>query len=393
MMQQGREQLDADWNEQTAIVLEAIRTVARDLLGPHGTTDDGFRITRHADADGRPQPWDVLIGRGSYYVGGIRCENPEAVSLRAIAAELPCDDEPAGPGRYLAYLDTWDRVMTAADDPNLIDPALGGSDTSVRLQVVWRVRLLTLEGGIDDRPERLLADTYARRKLPGMRARVDPKQGYAGSENHLYRVEIHRAGVSRDASFKWSRDNGSVVAAVTAFDGDRIVVRPGDAETRFEAGTWAEPADEITAMCERVPPLIRIEATDDGRRLTTSPAWPLETERPLRRTIRRWDHGEQGRPDAGGGVPVDERRWIDLEDGIQVSFDGGGEYRSGDSWVFPARPAEGGIEWPGDPGEPSWIPPDGVAHHRAPLALLDIDRDGALRVAKDLRRAFEPLSR
>jgi hypothetical protein len=35
LMQQGRVQLDADWNEQQSIVLHFLRTLARDLIGPH----------------------------------------------------------------------------------------------------------------------------------------------------------------------------------------------------------------------------------------------------------------------------------------------------------------------------------------------------------------------
>ena len=34
--------------------------------------------------------------------------------------------------------------------------------------------------------------------------------GYRGVENQLYRVEVHRGGDAEEATFKWSRDNGSV---------------------------------------------------------------------------------------------------------------------------------------------------------------------------------------
>jgi len=35
LMQQGRVQLDADWNEQTEILLHYLRTLACDIIGPH----------------------------------------------------------------------------------------------------------------------------------------------------------------------------------------------------------------------------------------------------------------------------------------------------------------------------------------------------------------------
>jgi len=36
LMQQGRVQLDADWNEQTSILLHYLQNLAADLIGPHG---------------------------------------------------------------------------------------------------------------------------------------------------------------------------------------------------------------------------------------------------------------------------------------------------------------------------------------------------------------------
>ena len=36
LMQQGRVQVDADWNEQVAILLYYMQTLAADLIGPHG---------------------------------------------------------------------------------------------------------------------------------------------------------------------------------------------------------------------------------------------------------------------------------------------------------------------------------------------------------------------
>ena len=36
LMQQGRVQLDADWNEQTSIVLHYLQALASDIIGPFG---------------------------------------------------------------------------------------------------------------------------------------------------------------------------------------------------------------------------------------------------------------------------------------------------------------------------------------------------------------------
>jgi hypothetical protein len=65
--------------------------------------------------------------------------------------------------------------------------------------------------------------------------------------------------------------------------------------------------------------------------------------------------------------------WIELEDGVQVQFQPGGQYNTGDYWLIPARTVSGDIEWPGG-NNPSPLPPHGIVHHYAPLALVYGDK-------------------
>jgi hypothetical protein len=61
LMQQGRVQLDADWNEQADILLRLVRQLARDLIGQQGTPDEspGFVIATDPNDKG-----NFLIGAG-----------------------------------------------------------------------------------------------------------------------------------------------------------------------------------------------------------------------------------------------------------------------------------------------------------------------------------------
>ena len=70
LMQQGRVQVDADWNEQQRINLHRSGTVARDLIGP-----SGGRIGGAGFGIGVEQGTKLSIGPGKYYVQGILCEN------------------------------------------------------------------------------------------------------------------------------------------------------------------------------------------------------------------------------------------------------------------------------------------------------------------------------
>jgi hypothetical protein len=95
--------------------------------------------------------------------------------------------------------------------------------------------------------------------------------------------------------------------------------------------------------------------------------------------LRRWDRAPGSSPNQSG-FALDgttfvrkagaEGAWVDLESGIQVQLGGGGEFRSGDYWLIPARVATGDVRWPRDDSGPMARPPRGVEHHYAPLAVV-----------------------
>jgi hypothetical protein len=64
-----------------------------------------------------------------------------------------------------------------------------------------------------------------------------------------------------------------------------------------------------------------------------------------------------------------------VENGIQISFTEG-HFRAGDYWLIPARShLDDGIEWPKKGDEPLAQAPHGIAHHYAPLALLQFKHE------------------
>ena len=60
LMQQGRPQLDADWNEQLALQQHRVEAETRDVVGRCGTPKkgDGFNVTVAPDGT------DLFIGAG-----------------------------------------------------------------------------------------------------------------------------------------------------------------------------------------------------------------------------------------------------------------------------------------------------------------------------------------
>lgn len=146
LLQQGRVQLDSDWNEAGSISAHYLRCLAADLIGSHGGPGGGFKITRIAAGARRPLA-DLGIGAGHYYVTGQLCENAADEVTYYSQRDYPVgkETEPLPRPPFLVYLDVWERHITAVEDSNLRETALGGSDTCTRAQVVWQIKLLPLK--------------------------------------------------------------------------------------------------------------------------------------------------------------------------------------------------------------------------------------------------------
>ena len=426
LMQQGRVQLDADWNEYAALLDRRWRAETTDIIG-RGTvpkeTPEGFRIQIAAGG--------LTIGRGRIYVDGLLAENHGKAPLEfdAVLAEqrgtLPViyKEQPYFPnvaaaapapttgGPHLVYLDVWQREVTFLKDSNLVEKAVG-VDTTTRLQTVWQVKVLVNVGSGASCGSPLEAwnsliapsDGRLSSKAVGVPTNTDPclippSGGYRGLDNRLYRVEIHDGGAHGSATFKWSRDNASVATAVTAITApDKLTVASvgRDAVMHFKIGDWIEVSDDWLEFARQpgvnpVPAgvMAQVKGVDDANRIVTLvsplPANVFATDAqgntdPARHTrVRRWDQSGQVRdangnllvdlnaPGAKGVIPVPATGVsIVLEDGVQITFDtpASGKYKIGDYWDFAARTADASVE------ELKQAPPLGVHHHFCRLALV-----------------------
>src|ERR1700690_2457995 len=75
VMQQGRVQLDSDWNEWLAKFARRIQAGTLDIVGRAvvpATTPNGFKINAAVDARGQQH---LTIGAGRMYVDGLMVEN------------------------------------------------------------------------------------------------------------------------------------------------------------------------------------------------------------------------------------------------------------------------------------------------------------------------------
>ena len=371
LLQQGRVSVDADWNEQAVASSSMMRQLIVDLIGWHGaptSRSGGFEVSA---SDGT-----ITVGGGTYYVDGIRCSTATPVEI-----ELPNDD------RYLAYLEVWEHQAGVVEDPSLLDPALGGGDTSVRVEVAHRVYVVPVESNEMEpkaartrrefrRTLRRLGVIRARSEMPALEVGsgdgpgVDPQGGYAGSENHLYRIEVHQGSADGGATFKWSRSNGSEAWRITEVSGVTVSLSVG--RTTPASGDWVEVEGRDGDSSAHFSRVEQVAAAGAALEVTLSDP-PSERVAADAVVLRSWDGPLQ---QAASDV------WIDIEHGLRIRFNDG-SLRSGDYWVIAARAGSGIIDWP----HGCAVPPLGVERHHAPLAV--IEPGGRVR---DLRRRFAPLS-
>lgn len=498
--QQGRALTDADINEQAGIHAHFYESLAASLTGSEGAIWlapaansgqpnipgipvesrhlPGFRIvdfqdprlTKLRDAlktDAEKEAFDKKVEKfgsarwwispGHYYAGGLRCENEAWVPVGAqpflpdtlAKAQVPSDKKENLKRALCFYLDAWERQLSWLDEARLSDIALGTTvDTAMRAQIVWQVRSFSI-------PTRTNAASPSfpwQRTQPRLRVRIKPGAvskdpcrsalagAWQGQENQLYRVEIHNDTPKADgkavATFKWSRENGSVAARVTGLKGDAVAFSPG----QLKAGGF-QPRDRVELVKNSdelagQPGRIFIVTKVHGDSLTCEPLTDGTKIADLAKAgdkLRRWDQ----RPCTGETIAV-AHEWIELEQGIEVLFEPaegqptnsaehftGTDFRTGDYWVFTARTANASVDWPKEqnvetipaefsaqladiPNAPSFtsavmavrpgvtpaspstapaaLPPHGVRHRYAILALTTSAAKSDWDAPTDLRR-------
>jgi Family of unknown function (DUF6519) len=497
LMQQGRVQLDADFNEQTSILLYYLQSLAADLIGPHGGSINGFNAAAIADST-----TDFAIGQGRYYVDGILCEistpavpatstaNSNTITLQTTGVSFAPNDyieiidassnsstfaqiqsvskeiltlnstqpytnpsvrhavtygtQPYYPvpdaqalenlvkasGQCILYLDVWERHINYLEHPACREVALGGPDTAARAKIVWQLRLATAptprstlvfptdRRGADDQwwsqwvalfqpPMRGLLKAQVQPQANNNDpCTISPASSYRGPENQLYRVEINTGGAAGAATFKWSRENGSVVFPIS-----QPVASSGQASTLVTLGSlgrdeylglsnydWMEIVDDVSILQNLPGTLLQVSNIDPTSMqvtLTGVPGTTVGTDASKHPLLRRWDQNDSAASDgitlaSDGCVKLVEGKWLPLEYGIQILFQCGATYRTGDYWLIPARVATGNIEWP--PG-PAALPPHGIEHHYAPLAVISIDASDKISPPVSLRRILSPVAK
>jgi hypothetical protein len=429
VQQQGRVPLDADENHASDIAQWQDEDRFVETIAPSGSPNDGFRV----GLAGGGNPIDFNFAAGSYYLGGSRVECPGGTYRGQANGNwlgFPLDDGAIGAinnaRKFLVWLDAREAIVTATEDSELLEPGLGGPDTTARKRFSWRVRATPVAqpGCIDGATQWLAAMQWTGRVDPDtglltsgatLTVSFNPADvdqdlcqpsltpGFLGARNECYRVQVTAPG-----RYVWGQDDAAPLYRVRVENVSgqprRIVFldRPKDEYVRPRAGHTVEllrwdqllpnrqkTADAVgaffTVASGYVDDAITVSSNVAGgwiNWLNTLPASALsDADDPLEQRyfyLRVWTGG------GGGGQPDIPMATADLTGtGLSLAFSAG--VFPGDHWAIAARP-----------NAPSRVLPwelmqgmqaHGPRRHVVPLAYVDLD---AMTVT-DCRRRFRPL--
>src|SRR5882724_11288473 len=362
LYQQGRVRTDVDDNAATAIGAHWRGTAARDVIGAGiaaapAEAGGGFKVVSAKVVAGSVA---VRLDPGRLWADGLHLYLPSAgpVDLPAAYLAPPLQTPQASVATIAAgvrdavVLEVWEESVSAFQEPlQLLEPALGGPDTTERARVSARLALMRLGPNDDCSAVGRAADDFAAKGkltvtpapailIPGD-CPIEAGGGYTGFEHYLYRIEIAEplAGVAR---FKWSQFNGGLVGrgrftagapgsgTVAITGNDQMINHSGLTGFYLEA-LVREPVFGVWSVA------LTADATlpQDGTLALTNiegawPAAPTETA-----FFRLWNGIRPVADFPPGPNPVE------LQDGILLTLEapaaGNVNYAPGDYWTFPVR--------------------------------------------------------
>jgi hypothetical protein len=420
LYQQGRVFIDTDGNAQTHIATRWQDSAARDAFGADvAAVPADAPLSFHIDAAAPGAvagQVDLKLQPGRCWADGllVHLPGPAPVDRRATYVKPPVQPLPAplaapAGARDAVLLDVWRESLCAFQQPDaLIEPALGGPDTTGRVLTNCALRLVRLaDGDTCTNIAGKIGDHFANKGrltvtlqpvvAVGGDCPVVDSGGYVGFEHNLYRAEVAELPDGTPVHIKWSQFNGGLVGR-----GRIDPLRPGFVQltANLQPIITAGITDFYLETREYSAPDGHWRTTYGGRVSLNN---ANELALPLAATFGAV-------PAAGGEFFF--RLWNGLRpitdfppaaahpliDGIRLEFepDAPGRYTPEDYWTFTVR--ADGVENALVPGlaVPTLLDnalPDGVHHHRVCLGIVTWGAAGVAPAIEDCRNVFPPLTR
>jgi len=453
--QQGRVTLDSDQNENNLLAGEELQRLIAEAICSGGSPNAGFTISNvHAAArpdEQEKETYDLDVGAGSFYLGGRRFTAEPGDTFLAqsdwlqivldggLPAPPAAGDLANGPRHDFVWLEAWEQCVTATEDSEILERALGGPDTTARLRRMRRIHVTTntaddcsdalagLGVAIDLDSGAILSPTRVTVGFDPAGVTDDPckpatKAGFLGADNQTFRVQITAPG-----RFIWGADNASPLYRVQAQSVEdpgggpatlrriHFLTSPPDqahyplAGQTVELMRWGALLPNHEKVAEPTGMLATVEASydPDSRSIVIATAVPQawvdwfagagagalsDHDAPEDRQffyLRLWTGGSSanGAPDFPFAPSVAQPL---ASTGLTVTFSDNG--RLGEYWIIAARPNTPDIvvPWALQQG----LPPMGPLVFLTPLAIITCALDNNNHPAPsvhDCRHRFRPL--
>ena len=451
MTQQGRVIVDRDFNALQDIINGQLAADVGGIIGPCGTPDNGFLIgpepsilpleenpiLERSLILRRPfptEPWNFSIGAGTMYIGGQRAYAAGSFNYFNQPDWLQPTAPADPPATEVISLRLYEQEVSAVEDPDLLDVALGGPDTTQRVRLMRRIErcpgTVCTDAAAHWQQQGFSLDANSMRLVPQVSLQATPSApastndqcdpvvtgGYLGAFNQLIRVET-RNPAGGSPSLLWGYDNASFIYRASTTDGVKLTLSPAPVDNFHQPRggqvveilrTAALLGDDPNANDPTQPKTLRCVAeargfvttlasdfvpSADGSggtiTLSANPAFPSNYIGDTQLFVRIWQ-GQNLNPASGQSIPLVD--YAGQSTGLSVTMTVAGTvWPDGAYWMIAVRPGTPQVVYPERFLEAPQ-PPDGPKQWMCPLAVLDwAASPPATQFMQDCRNSFENL--
>lgn len=315
----------------------------------------------------------LSFSAGRVYLDGVMAEQCHRVDLSMNSQ---------GEGCFMTYLDMHQRVISAVDDPDLLEPGLRGIDTSVRMQTQLTIKRFpdaSSAGSIAALASQWAAFQALRKRVGQIKVNSLPQR--APFKSTLYRVQIVEdtdLTVNNTLPVVWSGDNSSLSYRVTQSSQNSIKVLGLErSHTPLVSGSYFSLLDSEGNTVHEVNTLLIVTEIDLAQGIVSYSGEINKQATPVK--LMHWQTAIHSLTVHEAGIE------LNIDDRLKIRFQPSALYCRGDYWLIPTRVLKDKLEVK----ENTWLSPFEQRSIHQRIATFE-SREGAVWLQKDWRKAFMP---
>ncbi len=319
-----------------------------------------------------------LASRLSFSAGRVYLDGAMAEQNHRVDFLLSSQDE----GCFMTYLDMHQSVISAVDDPELLEPGLRGVDTSVRVQTQLTLKRFPDTSGFENMA--VLAREWAvfqdvRKRVGRIKVNALPQR--APFKSTLYRVQIIEdtdLTVNNTLPVVWSADNSALSYRVTQSSHNSLKVLGLErANRQLVAGSYFSLLDNEGRDVHSKNTLLVVTEIDLAQGMVSYSGKINEKAKPVK--LMHWQTAIHSLKVHDEGIE------LNIDDRLNIGFHLDALYCRGDYWLIPTRAFQDALAVT----ENTWLPPFEQRSIHQSVATFE-SREGAVWLQKDWRKAFMP---